>query len=122
MNQIPNLHQFLEEIDPNKSINREKAIVEITTVAFLWTIKEVKSQLSAAEQEKIDEIIKTKEKFNVGVIYDLFDKAGKKEPFLSSINENVNKVRTDYIKTHLEAMPDDQREKVFSKFPALKEL
>jgi len=122
MNQIPAINTFLEEIDPNKTIDREKAITDITTVTLLWAIKDARGELSEEEQGKLDKILKNKEKFDFEALYELFDNAGKKEKLLSSINDNVNKVRVDYIKTHLDSMPADKRDQVLSKFPILKEL
>ena len=55
-------------------------------------------------------------------IYEVLEKAGKKEDFIKAINENINEVRIDYMKTHLTAMPEEKREKVISKFPGLKDL
>ena len=121
MNNIPSINQFLEEIDPDKTIDREKAMGEITALTLLWAIKDARGELSKENQENIDKILQDKEKFDFEGIYELFDKAGKKEKLFTSINDNVNKVRVDYIKTHLEAMPQDKRDKVLSKFPALKE-
>ncbi len=122
MNQLPSIDQFLKEVDPSKTIDREQAMGEITAVTLLGAVKDTKGELSDEEQEKLDGILKDKEKFDFEAIYELFDKAGKKEQLLSSVNDNINKVRLDYLKTHLEAMPSDKKEEVFSKFPALKEL
>ena len=95
---------------------------EITAVVLLRAVNNLRGDLSEDSQKKLDEILKDKEKFDFEAIYELFEKEGKKDMFLTSINENINKVRTDYIKTHLDAMSEDQREKVFSKFPTLREL
>ena|SRR3989344_2844780 len=122
MNQIPSINQFLVEIDPDKTIDREKAMAEITAVTLISAIKDSKSKLSEEEQRKLDEILKVKENFNFDGIYELFDGAGKKEVLLASINDNINKVRAEYIKTHLDAMPSDKKGEVLTKFPALKEL
>lgn len=122
MNQIPNINQFLEEIDPNRTIDRKKAMGEISSVVLLWAINDAKSKLKEEEQRRIDEILGNKEELGFETIYELFDKVGKKETFLASINENINKVKVDYIKTHIQAMPQDKRDQVFSKFPTLREL
>ena len=122
MNKNPSINQFLEEVDPEKTIDRDKAMAEITAVTLISAIKDSKSKLSEEEQRKLDEILKVKENFNFDGIYELFDGAGKKEVLLASINDNINKVRAEYIKTHLDAMPSDKKGEVLTKFPALKEL
>lgn len=122
MNSIPNIKQFLELIDPDVTINREEAMGEITAVVLLRAVNNLRGELSEDGQKKLDEILKDKEKFDFEGIYEVFDKAGKKEKILTSINDNVNKVRAEYIKTHLEAMPQEKKEQVLTKYPALKEL
>ena len=122
MVQIPSINQFLEEVDPEKTIDRQKAMAEISSVVLLWAIRDTKGELNHENQEQLEKFLKDQEKFDFGGIYGLFDKAGKKEKLLQFINDNINKVRIDYIKTHLEAMAPEEREKVFAKFPTLKEL
>lgn len=122
MNQIPSIDQFLEEIDSDKTIDREKAMAEISAVALKGSIDDAKTNLDSDSQKSLEQILQNKDKFDYEAIIDLFEKGGKKAQFLNSINDNINKVRVDYIKTHLGAMQEDQREKVFSKFPTLREL
>ena len=122
MNNIPSIDQFLQDVDTEKTIDREKAMSEITAVTLLESVTDAKSGLSDESQKSLDKLLQNSEKFEFEAIYELFDKAGKKEQLLTSINENVNKVRIDYIKTHIQAMPVDKKEIVLSNFPALKEI
>jgi|SRR3990167_9602442 len=122
MNKNPSINQFLEEVDPEKTIDRDKAMAEITAVTLISAIKDSKSKLSEEEQIRLDQFLEDKEKLNFDGIYELFENAGKKEALLASINDNINKVRTDYIKAHLGAMPSGKKEEVLTKFPALNDL
>ena len=121
MTQIPSISNFLDEIDPDKTIIRDKAMAEITTVVLLSAVKDSRDCLNEDCREKLEKALNI-EKFNFERVYDVYIEAGKKEELFKSLDECLQKVRINYIKTHLEAMPMQKRDEIFTKFPALKEI
>ncbi len=121
MGYIPSIKDFLEEVDPNRTIHRDKAMAEITTVVLVSAVRDTRTLLNSECQEKLEKALNI-EKFSFERIYKVFNQAGKKEELFKSIEECLDKVKADYIKTHLEAMPMQKREEVLAKYPALKDL
>ena len=122
MKKLPSVNLFLDEIDPKKTVDREKAVGELAAVALLQATMAVRGILSDEKQKSLDNILKDDKNVNFDIIYDLYADAGKTEQLLDSINENVIKVRKDYMKTHYDAMPQAKKDTLHTKFPALKEL
>jgi len=122
MNPIPSINTFLDEIDTDKTIDREEAAKQIGFVVLLQSVDNIKSELPAEDQKSLQVLLENKEKFDVEAIYKLIEQAGKMERFLELTNQNIEVVRIDYIKTHLEALTSEKREQVLVKFPSLKDL
>ncbi len=121
MNQVPSISNFLDEIDPDNLIIREQAMAEITTVVLLSAVKDSRDCLNEDCREKLEKALNI-EKFNFERVYNVYIEAGKKEELFKSLDECLQKVRINYIKTHLEAMPMQKREEILAKYPALKDL
>jgi len=121
MNQVPSINQFLDEIDPDKTIDRKQASVDMGKVALLSIISKANDQLSKEGQEKFSTILQDKD-VNLNKIQSFFQKLGKAKDFSMSLEKGMEEVKNDYIKTHLKALPSETKEKVLSKFPGLKSL
>ncbi len=121
MGYIPSIKDFLEEVDPNRTISRDKAMAEITTVVLVSAVRDTRGHLDQQCQEKLEKALNI-EKFSFERIYKVFNQAGKKEELFRSIEECLDKVKANYIKTHLDAMSMQKRDELLTKFPALKDL
>lgn len=122
MTKLPGLNEFLDEIDPKKTLDRKKAAAEISVVILLQAIKEAMNKLVSEDQNKIAKILGDEKNLDFEAVYDLFEKAGKHKTLIDAINNNTEKVKREYIKAHLEAIAPKEKEKVLSKFPALRSI
>lgn len=122
MTKLPSLNKFLEEIDFKKTLDRKKAAAEISVIILLQAIKEAMGELKSEEQDKIKKILGEEEKIDFDKVYDLFEKSGKQKNLIDAINSNSKKVRKEYIKTHLETLAPEEKEKLLSKFPELRKV
>lgn len=120
MNNIPSVNQFLDEIDPEKTIDRARAAVDVGSIVLLKAIEEVNQKLSQGDKDKLSAIGQNKKALDFEKIYDFLKQINKLEDFLKAIDNNLNEVRVDYLKTHLEALAPEKREEVLAKFPGLK--
>jgi hypothetical protein len=120
MNKVPSIYQFLEEIDPKKTIDRKKAATDISMIIFLEAVNGTKSQLSKASQEKLVKGLQGNVDFEE--VFSIFKEEGKLDDLFREADRKVDKVREDYLKTHLKTMTSAKREKVLAKFPSLKEI
>jgi aromatic ring hydroxylase len=122
MNQDLNIMNFLDFIDPEKTIDRKKAVEDITTIVLLEAVGSTIGKLSDKHQKEVKKTLKESNEPNFETVYNLFVKIGKKQELLTALDENIVKVRQDYIRTHLKSMSQEKREQVYSKFPILKEV
>lgn len=120
MKPLPSISQFLDEIDPEKTIDRKQAPIDIGSIVLLKAVDESGRRLSQEEKDKLSAMAKSKANLSFQKAYDLFKQINKEEDLLKAIDNNLNEVRIDYLKTHLEALSLDKREKVLAKFPGLK--
>jgi len=81
-----------------------------------------KEELSEKQQKELAEILQKSKKLELEKIYKLFEKTGKKKKLIEILDEQISKVRADYIMKHLKSMPSGKREKVLAKFPSLKTI
>jgi len=118
---IPSINDFLDRIDPTKTIDREKLIVEIGTVVMASIVGKLKSNLTSQQNEDLDKILAN----STGTINEItafLEKNGKSEEFTKLINTSTIEIKNDYIKTHLTALSESKRSEIFEEFPALKSL
>lgn len=118
---IPSINDFLDRIDPAKTINREKLIVEIGTVIMASVVSRLKSNLNSQQNDDLDKIL-ANSTGTINEISTFLEKNGKSEEFTKLINRCTIEVKHDYIKTHLNALSESKRNEVFEEFPALKTL
>lgn len=122
MAQLPNINQFLDETDPDGTLDRKKVIADLTTTSLVWAAKDAKNELDSESANTLDALLQTKEDANIEQLFSIFEKAGKKDLYLSHVERNIDKVRVDYMKSHLEDMNKEERNKILTKYPDLKEL
>lgn len=122
MNHTPSINDFLSEVDKDGRIDRKQALLDISLVAILASFKKASAILSPEDQNKIKELLADPKPETIDAIYKIFDSAGKLDELLTISEEETNNLKIDYIKTHLKAMNDTQREELFKKFPGLREL
>lgn len=121
-NNIPSISQFLQEIDPNKNIDRKQIITDVTMVVLLEALAATQQKLTPDNQDKIKRIAESRNSDSLEKILKVLEDTGKKDDFILAINEKVNEVRVDYMRTHLEAMSEEKRNKIIDKFPALQRI
>ena len=121
MNQIPSLTDFLNEVDKDNILDKEKAKEEISMVCVLQAVSDAKSQLTPEQQEELSIILNNPQYLDIEAIYELFKRDGREAKFIDSLINCIGKVKMGYIRAQLEALPNDKREAIISKFPALKE-
>lgn len=122
MDNIPSIYDFLSEVDKDGKIDRKQALLDITLVAILSSFKKASAILSLDDQNKIKELLADPKPETIDSIYKIFDSAGKLDELLTISEEETNNLKIDYIKTHLKAMNETQKEEVLKKFPGLREL
>lgn len=121
-NQIPSISQFLDDIDPNKTIDREKAVADITSINFLKSLDDFLEQAPVKLKTEIQSNLESSSSPDFNKILELIQNSGNMETFLSIVNKNIDLIRVDYIKTHLENLPKNNLEPLYSKYPSLKNL
>lgn len=118
---IPSISDFLDRIDPAKTIDREKLIVEIGTVIMASVVSRLKSNLNSQQNDDLDKIL-ANSTGTINEVSTFLEKNGKAEEFTKLINSCTIEVKNDYIKTHLTALSESKRNEIFAEFPALKSL
>ncbi|HUW21458.1 MAG TPA: hypothetical protein VMW41_02195 [Candidatus Bathyarchaeia archaeon] len=116
---LPNLNQFFDEVDPEKTIDRAKALTDISLVVILQALVEVRGKLSENRKAELDQILQNDKGLDMDKIYTWFKRIRKRKDLFTAINNQIEKVRIDYMQTHLKAMPAEKRKKVIDRFPAL---
>lgn len=111
------IKQFLDEIDPQKTIDRKQAQMDITLVVLLKAIAKAKDKVAQETKDKLDQEFKDTGEFDFDKIYNIFTKNNEQFTLLQGIADSVPEVQADYMKTHLEALPANKRIELLQKYP-----
>lgn len=114
----PSINDFLDIIDPDKTIDRNKAMLDIGIIIFSKAIDETKNQLPPDRQKELDTMIQNNNPDPQKII-DFYKNSGQDDLLAKAIANASRNIYQDYIKTHLEALNETTRKKVFTAFPAL---
>ncbi len=121
MNQPQSLLQFLDEIDPEQTMDRKKVVSDITSVALLKAILQSKELLTAEQSDKLDLLISDKNNFDMDKVYEVFRFAGKSDEFIQNIDRISRETTNDYIDAQIKALSPEKRGQIINKFPLLRE-
>lgn len=121
MNKIPNILSFLNVFDPKKSIDREKLMADVTNIAILQSIAKTKEKVKQETRKRLDEVLNARG-FTLDDVLKVLSNPDDKNTFYSCLNESIEEVKKDYIKTHLEALSEEKRNQVLEKLPSLATL
>lgn len=116
---ILSIDGFLGLIDPLHTIDRQKAMIEISSVVMAKAVEAAKKGLVDTEVIEFNKFLEDKSNVEIDKIIEYFRKINKLEILTKSIDDSTNEVRINYIKTHLEALNEEKRQEIFNKFPAL---
>ena len=122
MNKGSNLFEFLDTIDPEKKLDRQKVLADITAIALLKAIVKSRSLLPLESSQKLDTLLGSSPEMNLDQIYDLFGQANKKSEFLENVDQVSKEMTVDYILTQTKALTTSQKDELIKKYPAMNDL
>lgn len=119
---IPSINNFLDKIDPEKTIDRDIAMMQIGAVVLGKSVEKIREDLDENQNKEIDQILSTQDQDVPTKVFEFLKRINKFDEFTKVLDEMTNEIRNDYIKTHLETLTEDERNSLSIEYPALKML
>ena len=118
---LPNLEEFLDVIDPKKTLDRKKVLGKVTAVSLMRAVIISKEHISEKGREEIKKIY-DEEGLNFEKMHSVFKRENKLVELNVAVLIEADNTRNDYMKTHIEELTQDKKEKLFELYPDLQSI
>jgi len=119
MNNTVSVSDFLDFIDPDKKIDREKTTADLGLVVISEGIKSIYNLLSDVEKQEIERILGTEEPNRMSQVVTYIKSIGRGEEYDRVIEEKKPIVAEDCIKHLFWGLDKEKRAAVLVRFPQL---
>jgi hypothetical protein len=116
-----NLEEFIKFIDNNDEIDIGQTVTILSREAYIKAVDETIRELEIEEQKKLKKILE-RDDSQLYEIIEYYESIGKQKLLVEKAVDNVEVLRNEYIKHHLDSMGEDIKVKVFERFPTLRDL
>jgi hypothetical protein len=117
-----NLEEFINFVDPDNTIDFAQTVVIFTNEGYARAIEETFPDLDEHSKKRINKLITVDENVNIGQLINIYSDIGKEDILLEKAVNKIEDLRNEYFTQHIENTSEENREKIFERFPELRKL